>query len=46
MEKTGSGEKSEERRLLKFNKILTPEIIDLEKLRSLSWLGVPNGKYV
>ena len=34
-------DKSAERRAAKFVEVLSSEVIDLEKLRALSWLGIP-----
>lgn len=43
MEKTSSPtDKQLEKRIVKFNEALNFEVINLDKLRSLSWLGIPS----
>jgi hypothetical protein len=34
-----------ERKIKKFDEVLLQKQIDIEKLRNLSWNGVPSGKY-
>ena len=33
-----------EKRLKKYMNILTPDLIDLKKLKELSWMGIPERK--